>query len=130
MSNRLISRRAIVGALAAAPLFAAQAFAHHGWAWTSPEPFVLSGTIETLYIGNPHAVMTVRAEDGVWEVDLAPLVPTTNAGFVEGVAEPGDEVSAYGYRSADESQLWMKAARIVVNGETYDVYPRRAQAFE
>lgn len=123
------ARRAILAAIAAAPFLASHATAHHGWAWTSSEPFVLTGTIEDLYIGNPHAMLRVRAEDGVWEVDLAPLVPTTNAGFVEGVAAPGDDVTAYGYRSADESQRWMKAARIVVNGETYDVYPRRARAF-
>jgi hypothetical protein len=129
MPSLAIARRVILAAVLAAPFFIGPAAAHHGWAWTSSEPFVLTGTIEDLYIGNPHVKLTVRAEDGVWEVDLAPLVPTTEAGFVEGVAEPGEEVTAYGYRSADESQLWMKAARIVVNGETYDVYPRRAQAF-
>lgn len=129
MTPFLVSRRALLAALAGAPLLASHAAAHHGWAWTSDEPFELTGTIEDLYIGNPHVKLTVRAEDGLWEVDLAPLVRSTRAGFVEGVAEPGDEVTAYGYRSRDESQLWMKAARIVVNGETYDVYPDRAQAF-
>lgn len=129
MPSFAITRRAVLAAVAAAPFFIGHAAAHHGWAWTSQQPFVLTGTIEDLYIGNPHVRMTVRAEDGVWEVDLAPLVPTTNAGFVEGVAAPGDEVTAYGYRSADASQRWMKAARVVVNGETYDVYPRRARAF-
>jgi hypothetical protein len=129
MSRFAVRRRAAFTVLASALAFSGHALAHHGWAWTSPEPFVLTGTIEDLYIGNPHVELTVRAEDGLWNVDLAPLIPTTRAGFVEGAAQPGDQVTAYGYRSADESQLWMKAARIVVNGATYDVYPRRAQAF-
>lgn len=129
MTRFLVWRRAVLAAATAAPLLASHAVAHHGWAWTSEQPFELTGTIEDIYIGNPHAKLTVSTEDGLWEVDLAPLRPTSQAGFVEGVAQPGDEVTAYGHRSRDENQLWMKAARIVVNGETYDVYPDRAQAF-
>lgn len=127
MTPYLISRRAMLGSLAAIPLLIGHAAAHHGWAWTQDETFELRGTIEEIYLGNPHAQLTVRAADGVWEVDLAPPRRTANAGFVEGVAEPGDEVTAYGHRSRDEGENRMKAERIIVNGQTYDVYPRRAQ---
>ncbi len=103
----------------------ASAWAHHGWACTEDETFTLTGVIEDIYLGNPHARLDVRADDGVWQVDLAPLGPTARAGFVEGVANVGDEVTAIGNRSRDPNERRMKAARIIVNGNTYDVYPRR-----
>jgi hypothetical protein len=103
----------------------ATAFAHHGWAWTENEPFELSGTIEDIYIGNPHVTLKVRAEDGIWHVDLAPLAATLRAGFDENAAAAGDTATVIGFRSRTHGEMSMKAARIVVNGETYDVYPNR-----
>ncbi|HEX2257824.1 MAG TPA: DUF6152 family protein [Afifellaceae bacterium] len=129
MNRFSLFRRAILTAFAVSPLVAGHAVAHHGWAWTDDEPFELTGTIEEIYLGNPHATLSIRAEDGVWDVDLAPPRRTAQSGFVEGVAEPGDDVTAYGYRSRDENERRMKAARIVIDGDTYDVYPERAQAF-
>ena len=112
-------------ALAAALLLPSAALAHHGWAWTEDEPFEITGAIEDIYIGNPHVTLTVRAEDGLWHVDLAPLAPTTRAGFDENAAKAGDTVTCVGFRSRDHGQLSMKAARVIVNGKTYDVYPNR-----
>lgn len=122
-----VSRRVLMasGLNGLALLAAGPVLAHHGWAWTEDDPFELSGTIEDLYIGNPHVTMKVRAGDGVWDVDLAPLAPTTRAGFVEGSARIGDAVTCVGFRSRDHAERHMKAARIVVNGNTYDVYPNR-----
>lgn len=101
------------------------ALAHHGWAWTEDEPFELTGTIEEIYIGHPHVTLEIRAEDGVWHVDLAPLARTLRAGFDEGAARTGDTVTCIGFRSRDHGELSMKAARIIINGQTYDVYPNR-----
>jgi hypothetical protein len=101
------------------------ALAHHGWAWTEDDPFELTGTIEDIYIGNPHVTLKVRAEDGLWNVDLAPLAPTTRAGFDESAAKTGDMVTCVGFRSRDHAERRMKAARVVVNGNTFDVYPNR-----
>ncbi|MGD9740171.1 MAG: hypothetical protein AB7O56_04775 [Bauldia sp.] len=108
---------------------AAPALAHHGWAWTSPDPFVLEGTITEIYIGNPHVTLKVQAEAGEWHVDLAPLMRSTEAGFVEGVASVGDAVTLYGHRSLFADELSMKAVRVVVNGNTYDVYDDRLAPF-
>lgn len=119
-----LSRRAVL-AVALSVLAASPAVAHHGWAWTEDEPFELTGTIEDIYIGNPHVTLEVRADDGVWHVDLAPLGPTTRAGFDENAAQVGDEVTCVGFRSRDPAERSMKAARVVVNGKTYDVYPNR-----
>jgi hypothetical protein len=41
------------------------------------------------------------------------------------VASVGDEVTALGNRTTDPDQRLMKAVRITVNGETYDIYPNR-----
>ena len=102
---------------------AGAAFAHHGWAWTSDEDFVLEGKIEEIYLGNPHAALKVMSEGNVWSVELAPPSRTAAAGFVEGVAKAGDDVTAYGHRSKDMDEYRMKAERIRINGVNYDVYP-------
>ena len=104
---------------------ASPGFAHHGWAWTEDQPFELTGVVEEIYIGNPHVALKLRAEDGVWEVDLAPLAASLRAGFDEGAAKVGDTVTCVGFRSRDHAERRMKAARVIVGGKTYDVYPNR-----
>jgi hypothetical protein len=108
-----------------AVLAAGPAFAHHGWAWTEDDPFELTGVIEDIYIGNPHVTLKVRAENGLWNVDLAPLARSVRAGFDENAAEIGDTVTCVGFRSRDHAERRMKAARVIVKGNTYDVYPNR-----
>ena len=116
------TRVALVGAALIAG-GAGAALAHHGWAWTSDEDFVLEGKIEEIYLGNPHAALKVTAEGNVWTVELAPPSRTAAAGFVEGVAKAGDAVTAFGKRSKDPNEYRMKAERIRINGVNYDVYP-------
>ncbi|MER8398528.1 DUF6152 family protein [Mesorhizobium sp. M1348] len=113
--------------LAAAVILVAgtAAYAHHGWSWTQDGFFELKGKITAIYIGNPHATLDVDAEGAVWRVEMAPPSRTIAAGFTEGVAKVGDEVTAIGHRSRDESEKRMKAVRIIVGGKTYDVYPDR-----
>jgi hypothetical protein len=125
MSRPQRIRRAALALAALLPLAAAPAAAHHGWAWTEDEPFELTGRIEQIYIGNPHVTLDVHADDGMWHVDLAPLAPTLRAGFDESAAQVGDDVICIGFRSRDPAQRSMKAARVIVNGRTYDVYPNR-----
>jgi hypothetical protein len=120
-----VSRRTLLIGTLAGFLAPRAAVAHHGWAWTEDEPFKLTGIIEVIYIGNPHVTMKVRAEDGVWDVDMAPLAATLRAGFNETSAKVGDEVTCVGFRARDHAERHMKAARIVVNGNTFDVYPTR-----
>ena len=122
----VLPRRALL-AFGLAALIAGPAVAHHGWSWTESGFFELEGLITEIYIGNPHATIDVDVEGQIWRVELAPLGPTTAAGFVEGVAKSGDEVTAIGNRSQDPNEPRMKAVRIIVNGNTYDVYPDRAK---
>src|SRR5690606_33686121 len=78
MTVQVGARRTLIAALAA--MLAASAAAHQGWEWTEDEEFELTGTIEEIYLGNPHAHLKVQAEDGLWDVDLAPPGPTQRAG--------------------------------------------------
>src|SRR3712207_2368555 len=73
------------------------ALAHHGWEWTEDQESRLSGTIEAISLGNPHAHLTLRNEQGLWEVDLAPPSATARAGFVAGVTAVGDKASVSGH---------------------------------
>ena len=115
-------RRAIA-VVAVLGLTTGSAFAHHGWAWVDKSSvFTLKGTIASIYLGNPHAQMQVKTEQGNWIVDLAPPTQATQAGFVKGVAKVGDQVTLVGHRSRSPD-LAMKAKRVVVNGQTYNVYP-------
>jgi hypothetical protein len=119
--------KAALLATALAGGIAAPVFAHHGWSWTESGFFQLEGVITAVYIGNPHATIDVDVEGTIWRIELAPPGPTTNAGFVEGVAKPGDEVTAIGNRSVDPNEARMKAVRVIIGSNTYDVYPDRAQ---
>lgn len=112
--------------LGLAALAAAPALAHHGWSWTEDGFFQLEGVIAEVYIGNPHATLDVDVEGEIWRVELAPPSRTIAAGFTEEVAKKGDEVTAIGNRSRDETEKRMKAVRLIVGGKTYDVYPGRA----
>src|SRR5688572_8853298 len=108
----------------------AAALAHHGWSWTEDEETRLSGTIEAISLGNPHAQLSLRNEAGLWRVDLAPPAATARAGFVEGAAKAGDEAVVTGHRSRDPQERAFKAETITVNGKTYDVYPSREKTVE
>ena len=87
------------------------ALAHHGWSWTEDGFFELEGIITDIYIGNPHATLDVDVEGEIWRVELAPPSRTIAAGFTEDVAKNGDEVTAIGNRSRDETEKRMKAVR-------------------
>lgn len=103
----------------------ASAFAHHGWAWTEDGFFELEGTIVAMSFGNPHPTIDVDVEGEVWRVDLATPAATARAGFDEDKAAVGDEIYAIGNRSRESTERLMKAVRITVNDETFDVYPNR-----
>jgi len=125
-ARHMIERIAAAGLLAT--VLVATAWAHHGWSWTVEEQSELTGTIQEIFLGNPHAVLQVEAEDGLWAVELAPPSATRASGFDENAAKVGDAVTAVGNRSSDPAEKRMKAVRLIVNGKTYDVYPDRIQS--
>lgn len=104
--------------------------AHHGWTWTEDAETRIEGTIVTIDYGNPHAHLTLRNRQGVWEVDLAPPSQSARAGFVAGVAKAGDRAVLTGHRARDPKVLGFKAETITVRGKTYDVYPQRPKTLK
>lgn len=118
--------RTLAAGFAGAALLATAAWAHHGWDWAEEGQIELNGTIREIYIGPPHPTLQIEtAEHGTWTVELGNPRATERAGFVEGVAEVGDAIVAIGNRSLDPEERRMKAVRIIVGGETFDIYPER-----
>lgn len=126
----MIKLRPLTIAMTAAVAIPAAALAHHGWTWTEDREKRLSGVIVSVNYSNPHASLKLRASKGIWDVDLAPPSAAARAGFVEGVAEPGDKATLTGHRSRDPDELAFKAETITVKGRTYDVYPDRPKTLK
>ncbi|MEK1933379.1 MAG: DUF6152 family protein [Pararhizobium sp.] len=109
-----------------AMLFAAGAYAHHGWSWAEADQIELKGTIREISMAPPHPTLHVATEtDGVWRVELGNPGRTEQSGFVKGAAKIGDPIVALGNRSLDPKEKRMKAVRITVSGKVYDIYPER-----
>jgi hypothetical protein len=102
------------------------AAAHHGWGWAEGEQTELAGTIRRVTIAPPHPTLQVETpSDGMWTVELGNPTQTQRAGFVEGVASPGDRVVALGNRAQNRGERRLKAVRITVGERRFDIYPER-----
>ncbi|CDZ40806.1 DUF6152 family protein [Neorhizobium galegae] len=121
---RLSITRILAGAAMTVAL-AGSAVAHHGWSWAQADQIDLKGTIQSISFAPPHPTLEVKADDGVWRVELGNPNQTQRSGFVEGQAKVGDQITATGNRSEDRSEKRLKAVRIVVSGKTFDIYPER-----
>jgi hypothetical protein len=127
MMFALSTKRALAAVLLSATV-ATGAAAHHGWSWAEADQIELRGTIQQISMGGPHPTLDVATvDDGMWRVELGNPRQTERAGFVEGVAKPGDQVTALGNRSQDRTEKRMKAVRITVGEKRYDIYPERIQ---
>ncbi|MDR6663968.1 DUF6152 family protein [Rhizobium sp. 1399] len=123
----LSGKRALAAVLLSATV-ATSAAAHHGWSWAEADQIELRGTIQQISMGGPHPTLDVATvDDGVWRVELGNPRQTERAGFVEGVAKPGDQVIALGNRSQDRTEKRLKAVRITIGEKRYDIYPERIQ---
>jgi hypothetical protein len=112
-------------AIAAAALPVA-AWAHHGWSWTDDGDFVLTGLVVTVRLGNPHGILTVDADGEIWTAEVGQPWRNASAGLRDALLVPGLEVTLIGKRSADASELRMKAEQVVIAGTTYVLYPDRS----
>jgi hypothetical protein len=103
----------------------ASAIAHHGWSWAEEEQTELKGTIESISMSPPHPVLKVKAPDGVWQVDLGNPNQTERSGFTADSAKAGDPIVVLGNRSLEKGKKHMKAVRITVRDQRFDMYPER-----
>jgi hypothetical protein len=101
------------------------AFAHHGWRWTDDADFELTGIITEARLGNPHGVLTIDAEGEIWQAEVGQPYRNEAAGLTDEMLAVGTEVTLLGQRSTDPEQRLMKAERVTIAGQNYDLYPDR-----
>ncbi len=104
---------------------AVQALAHHGWRWAEDGNFELTGVIREARLGNPHGLLTVDVNDEAWTVEVGQPWRNQRAGLEDEMLAPGVEIMVSGARSADPEQKLVKAERVTIDGQLYDLYPGR-----
>ncbi len=111
----------ILAMTAAVALLTGAAWAHHGWgSYDAAKPITVAGPILTSKYENPHVSLTVRGNDKVWTVTLAPTSRMINRGALASLVAVGKNISAYGYRSTAQDDE-MRAERITVDGKTVEM---------
>jgi hypothetical protein len=128
MNRRLFLEHAGLAVLGGAALVqtARALHAHHGWGWATDEEFELTGQITGLRLGNPHGEVDLDVEGEAWVVEIGQPWRNERAGLTEEVLAMGTTVTAHGHRSANEAERLMKAERLVIAGQDYNLYPDRA----
>ena len=111
--------------LVVSALLATGALAHHGWGWATDEEFVLTGEITKVQLGNPHGEVTLNVGDESWVVEVGQPWRNARAGLTEALLSTGQVITAHGHRSAKADERLMKAERVVIKGESYNLYPDR-----
>ena len=108
-------------------LLAGPVAAHHGWAGYHTAEFDLEGTVDTdVSVVGAHATMRIKVGQQVWDVTLAPPLPTTRAGLKSGIIPLGATVQIHGHRHVDPKRFEVKTERVTWNGKTFNVYPDRS----
>ena len=120
--RRLLLAIPLVAGLA---LSAGTALAHHGWSWTTGGNIDLIGIIKTAQLGNPHGVLEVDVEGEVWTVEVGQPWRNERAGLKDGDLAEGVEIRAIGEPASDTSQRLMKAEKLFLGAQEYDLYPNR-----
>ena len=122
-----IARRTIVAALGAAVALAAvPALGHHGWNWTSGGNIELTGIIREAQLGNPHGILRVDVEGEMWRVEVGQPWRNSRAGLTDDHFAAGTEITVDGEPAEDMSERRIKAERITIAGEVFELYPGRS----
>ena len=101
------------------------ALAHHGWAWTTGGNLELTGVIAEARLGNPHGLLEVDVEGERWTVEVGQPWRNERAGLNDGDLVPGVEIRAVGEPAADAADRRLKAERLFIGGQEYQLYPER-----
>ena len=121
----MLHRRFVIGGIAAA-VFAGAARAHHGWDWADDATFELTGVIKSAKLGNPHGILNVTAKGEDWTVEVGQPWRNQRAGLKDSMLVKGVELTIQGNRAKDPKLKVLKAARVVIKGQTYNLYPERS----
>ena len=100
---------------------AATVLAHHGWGkYDASKPITVVGPITSSKFENPHALISVKGPDKVWNVVLAPTTRMVSRGAPAEFIAVGKTISAVGYASTVAKDE-MRAERITVDGKTVEM---------
>lgn len=99
--------------------------AHHGWAWTTGGNVDLTGTIETVRLGNPHGILTVDIDGEAWTVEVGQPWRNERAGLKDGDLAQGVEIRVIGQPASDIADKRVKAERFFLGDREYVLYPER-----
>lgn len=123
----MFDRRTFMTGLAAVSLTGVGvAHAHHGWSWAEDSTFEVTGTITSAKLGNPHGIVKVKAKDGDWTVEVGQPWRNERAGLKDSMLTKGVELTIQGNRAKDPKLKVVKAARVIIKGQTYNLYPERS----
>jgi hypothetical protein len=106
-------------------LLAPSASAHHGWGWATDEEFEISGTIAKVRLGNPHGEVTIDVDGALWVIEVGQPWRNERAGLKDALLKVGQRITVHGHRSAKQSERLVKAERVVIDGNSYNLYPDR-----
>lgn len=98
--------------------------AHHGWGWATGEEFEITGEIVEVRLGNPHGEVELLVDDVVWVVEVGQPWRNDRAGLSDRLIK-GTTITVHGHRSAKESEKLVKAERVVIDSQDYNLYPNR-----
>ena len=111
-----IAAAAVLTSFAALPVGA-----HHGWSsYVADKPVTVNGEILSAKYENPHVTITVKGQNKVWTVTLAPTSRMISRGAARELVTAGKQISAYGYPSRVEKDE-MRAERITIEGKTVEM---------
>lgn len=124
MTGSHATRRLFITALAALVLVLGgpAAKAHHGWAWADDDTSEITGTVTAARLGNPHGEVTLDVDGEEWTVEVGQPWRNDRAGLTDDHFAQGAEMTIIGNRASDESELRMKARRVVIDGEEFVLY--------
>ena len=101
------------------------ALAHHGWGWATGEEFEITGTITEVRLGNPHGEVTIDVAGVSWVIEVGQPWRNERAGLTTELLSPGRSMTVHGHRSSKAGERLVKAERVVIDGEDYNLYPDR-----
>jgi hypothetical protein len=112
-------------AMAVFGLMSLGASAHHGWGWATDEEFEISGKIVNVRLGNPHGEVTIDAKGEKWVVEVGQPWRNERSGLSDDMFSVGRTITVHGHRSAKKDERLVKAERVVIDGNSYNLYPDR-----
>ena len=104
-----------------AALFAASAWAHHGWSeYDSTKLIKLSGKVVESGYEHPHGFVRLETPGKTWLCVLAPPSRMEARGLAKEALQNGANVSVEGYANRSKSEE-MRAERITAGGKTVEL---------